>query len=108
MIDNLQLRIYRAGPWQDAVECHLIAKLGGGIYEVGGPVPMERQEEPAIQPTPAFYLTDDACHTLAQQLWDLGYRPKSETSGALAATRAHLDDLQKISERLLDKVLGGE
>lgn len=54
---------------------------------------MFRNDEPPLS------MTQENTQCLFQDLWDLGFRPKSEDGnvGAFAAQGAHLKDMQKIA-----------
>jgi len=51
---------------------------------------------PAMQADPAVSMSDSEAQVLADQLWAAGFRPTQGhgTSGQLAATEKHLDDMR--------------
>jgi hypothetical protein len=56
---------------------------------------------------PLFSLSREAATELMDHLWHAGIRPTDSHSGdaALDATKAHLADMQKLSNRLIDSLL---
>lgn len=58
---------------------------------------------------PTFHLAWEQAQFLIDQLWDCGLRPTEGkgSAGALAATEAHLKDMQQISMQLLNHTLAG-
>lgn len=51
-----------------------------------------------------FELPDEACQALADQLWELGFRPRAAagSAGQLDAVQAHLEDMRQIARGFLD------
>lgn len=51
-----------------------------------------------------FEVPEVACQQLADDLYDLGFRPRGAagSAGQLDATRAHLEDMQRIARGFLD------
>lgn len=69
--------------------------------------PLEERME-AMWTAPAFVLTVEAAQRLMDDLYHCGVRPSDagESVGALSATKLHLEDMRKLAETLLEKVLG--
>lgn len=59
------------------------------------------------QPSGFAILPYELAQQMMDALWDAGVRPAAAMGslGQLGATEKHLDDLRKMNERLLDKVL---
>lgn len=70
-----------------------------GKYAVAEPAVMRVHDDGELI-TPAFHLSRAAGQVLMDDLWAAGLRPTegAGSAGALAATQAHLKDLQQLVE----------
>lgn len=64
-----------------------------------------RASDETVTTEPLFSLSYEAAQVLMDDLWNAGLRPTEGTgsAGALAATQLHLDDMRKLSLRLLEE-----
>lgn len=58
--------------------------------------------------TPALVITTEAAQQLMDELWACGLRPTegAGSAGAMAATKAHLEDMRKIALTSFDLLAG--
>lgn len=103
-MNELRLLAERA-PWLDAIEFLLAERRHGDPIRYHGKVIMEEAKD-GVYLEPSFVLRMDAAQQLMDELWHCGLRPTegSGSAGSLAATQAHLKDLQGYVERLLAMV----
>ena len=77
-------------------------KPGGDFSELVEPLNIKRvnsEEAANLEHRPAFRLLRDEAQELMDQLWYVGIRPTEGTgsTGSLAATQKHLEDMRKIA-----------
>lgn len=86
-------------PWDSRVDLVIIqgsAAMTNAVFE---------QHTDGAQVDPSLSIPIEAAQVLMEQLWSIGIRPsdmKLET-GALGATKAHLEDMRKIAFKFLPK-----
>lgn len=105
-MNDYRLRAERE-PWNDSISFMFIEKLDNGHKAYGTTVVMQTIEQTAYKINePTFRLSMEAAQVLIDNLWDCGLRPSegSGSAGALAATQAHLKDMQQLTFRLLDDI----
>lgn len=93
-------------PWSDKINL-LIVDINFGHIFIAEPLTMREVSPSALIEQSTLSLDREAAQELMDNLWQCGLRPTegSGSAGALAATQKHLDDMQKISFELLEKVL---
>lgn len=106
---NLQVRAV-AAHWNDAIELVIYEKpLDGGRIVLSDTVWTKIDEASAatVNVQPSFSIPTSAAQRLMDDLWNAGIRPTDGTgsTGQLAATQAHLKDMQELSRKLLDRAL---
>lgn len=107
MSQFLKCYVHRA-LWTDSFEFLLVDKSPSGTA-IGNAVEMRTVSEGAIaeETYPTFRLSYDAAQVLLNELWNAGLRPQdgSGSSGEIAATQKHLQDMREIATKLLDHEL---
>lgn len=79
----------------------VFSKLEDGTRAYAENATMKRLE-PNVAIDPLFSLTDDEAQDLFESLWAAGFRPaKDGTSGQLAATQSHLEDMRRLAFKAL-------
>lgn len=89
--------------WSDDVEMAVRVTHDDGRMSVAKSLTLELHEEGMLM-QPTMRLDATAAQMLIDRLWDCGLRPTSEgggSAGALAATKAHLDDMRTLTFALL-------
>ncbi len=83
-----------AAPWNRGIE--VLIQAGGAVGSLQLTQPAPAEDVCVVEPT--FSLTHEAAQTLMDDLWHAGLRPTEGTgsAGALAATQAHLKDMQRL------------
>jgi len=86
----------KSGNWNGTIELACIVS-GKGTYAVAQPLAFTNQDE-GEEVRPFFALDHDEAQVLMDDLWRCGIRPTegAGSAGALAATQAHLKDLQQL------------
>ena len=96
-------------PWWGGIELYARApgQDGHGHFYIKDVV-MERVTDHDLQIPPTLKLNNQKAQVLMDDLWASGIRPseKRDMGGALSATERHLEDMQKLTFRLLDSTLG--
>jgi len=97
MKNPLKIFISRDAMWGDELAVRIGAEARDGKIAVMQPAEFLVTEEP-IETRPAFRFTRDDAQRFMDELWNVGIRPSEGTgsAGQLAATQAHLRDMQKL------------
>jgi hypothetical protein len=87
--------------WADSIR--LYAKAGGALAKH---IVWEQVASEAVESEPFMVVPRESAQNLMDALWAAGLRPSEGTgsAGALAATQAHLKDMQMIAGRLMTMV----
>jgi hypothetical protein len=104
---NYPIKTYaRRHMMADAVEIHFLHENHRGERFAAQPAVFVPYESGAVI-EPAMRLQWDDAQRLMDELWACGIRPAQShgSAGQLGATQAHLADMQKIADKLLDRVL---
>lgn len=94
----LKFFIRRDDIWGDSFHVRMGARVGDRVV-LAQPVQfVSMAEAPVVESPPAFVLTKENAQSLMDELWNVGIRPTEGTgsAGQLAATQAHLKDMQKL------------
>lgn len=108
MIDRITRVFAELGNFGRRVDLHLMAELPDGRVVIARPLILETMDKAQahedLQP-PALSMHQGTAQLLMDELWRIGFRPAEGTgsAGALAATQAHLKDMQGIVHGLLKK-----
>ena len=90
----------RREPWNDGVQlCFIVGRTAAHHAIVPNFRATETLEEGALFPDSAILrLENTLAQKLMDELWNCGIRPSEGTgsAGALAATQAHLKDMQRL------------
>lgn len=99
----LEVRAQRP-PWRDGVELLAMVRDDRGT-SIAKPLTLERIDDGDFVSEPTCTLTAKAAQMLMDELWMCGLRPSEGTgsAGSLAATQAHLRDMQAVAMGLLRK-----
>ena len=92
--------------WGDEILLRWAARDADGAMTVATGVTMQRLEPGASVAylTPPLRLTPSEAAALMEELWRIGIRPSNShgSTGQLAATERHLDDMRKIAFNRLE------
>lgn len=97
-MDSLVVRAFKDGPWKDSVGLYILEPGHLGIGKRFA-ADFDMVDLPVgTKPQAVCNLSDNACQSLMNDLWDAGFRPSegSGSAGALLATQAHLADLRTL------------
>ena len=97
--------------FRDGVDVYLIDKPPGGPKRIITRLYYEELEEAVtFARQPLMTMTNAYAQHLIDELYRMGFRPTDagESVGELAATKRHLDDMQRISKRLFEELLRKE
>lgn len=107
---NHRARFYAArNPHARSVSLYLHIKEFASPDLAAAPVVFRVAEPLNALPEPFLEVPEDVAQQLMDELWIAGFRPTEGTgsAGALAATQAHVKDLQDIVSRVLGIVERG-
>jgi hypothetical protein len=90
--------------WADAISVRIGQRDDSGRLSVAIPLTMKEVDE-ATSVEPSLMLRKEDAQLLMDELWHCGVRPSEGTgsAGSLAATQAHLKDMQTVAFGLLRK-----
>lgn len=100
---GMRFRASRPVMFRDGIEIHLWSEHGPNAREISAAQPIVfktlSEEELNQSHEPCLRCRVDAAQQLMDELWHCGLRPSEGTgsAGALAATQAHLKDMQAIA-----------
>lgn len=99
MKEPLKVFIRREAMFGDMFHVRMGRRVNGGIaiaQEIAFVV--LKEDEISAEPRPALTLSRDDAQAFMDELWSAGIRPTEGTgsAGQLAATQAHLKDMQKL------------
>lgn len=106
MINN-ELQLFAREEFaRDGIALYLRSRAPGAEGMHFGRVLFERVDEGPVYIEPTVVLDRTAAQVLMDDLWACGIRPTdgAGTAGAMAATQAHVKDLQGVLYRLLTLV----
>jgi len=88
------------------IELYAWAKDGRN-HLVPSEITFTTREQEGIAPEPLLRLDEREAQEIMDSLWSAGIRPVecAGSVGQLAATEKHLEDMRKLSDKLLTKVL---
>lgn len=104
MMTTIELRAW-AEPYWRHVTLAMVQRGPAGDF-VGEPVVMRKVNDlDNSVPPPLLQLRPEQAQLLMDDLWRCGLRPSegSGSAGALAATQAHLKDMQTLTFKLIER-----
>lgn len=106
MADNHRMQVFcERSQFRNRIDLFLVdTDPDTGARAVGKLVEMQAIPDDGAMHTPTMRLTLTAAQQLMDELWTCGIRPSEGqgSAGAMAATRDHLKDMQRIAFMLLE------
>lgn len=96
----------RQAPWNSGIDLAVAAYNGDQLVAIAEPLVLTSAEPGRVYAADqGLHLSPEAAQELMDGLWQCGVRPTdgAGSAGAMAAAKAHIDDLRRIAFTLLSK-----